>query len=154
MRLLMSTLENIPDGRKVIVWTTYVHGVRMIYDAIVKAYGAESVLTCYGTQKGFQQVELFKDPKKWVLVANPTKAGVGLNIQFSNYQIFFNNSYSYVKKEQCEGRQHRQGQKDSVTVFELISKCTVDEIVLGSVRDKKNLSISLSALAKVIKKQL
>jgi len=154
MILLLQTLSTIPDERKVIIWTTYIHAVKMIRDAIARAYGDKSVLTCYGDQDAFDIVEQFRKPEHHFVVANPAKFGVGLNIQFSNYQIFFNNSYSQIQREQAEGRQHRQGQKDCVTVIDLITKNTIDELVLRALLSKKDLSISLSALAKVIKKDM
>ena len=152
MALLLQALSTIPENRKVIIWTTYIHSVKMIHAAISKAYGEKSVLTCYGNQDAFEIVEEFKKPEHSFVVANPTKFGVGLNIQFSNYQIFFNNSYSYIQRDQAEGRQHRQGQKDCVTVMDLVTRGTIDELVLKALISKKDLSISLSLLARVIKK--
>jgi SNF2 family DNA or RNA helicase len=152
--LLMQILTTIPDDKKVIIWTNYVYAVKMIHDAISKAYGESVSVTCYGDQDAFEQVEKFKDPRVSFMISNPSKGGVGLNIQFSNYQIFYSNSYSYIQREQAIGRQHRKGQKNKVTVIDLITSKTIDETILSALMGKKDLSISLSEYARVVKKLL
>jgi len=77
--------------------------------------------------------------------------GVGQNIQFSNYQVFFNNSYSWILRDQAEGRQHRQGQKEKVTIIDLLTKDTVDELRLEALMNKQDLALSLSQLSRVLK---
>jgi len=151
LSILMNVLNNIPDGKKTIIWTTYTHAVRTIRDAIADAYGEDSVLTCYGDDDSFAQVEKFKSPEKQWMVANQSKGGVGLNIQFSSYQVYFNNSYSWVQREQAEARQHRQGQKDKVTVYDTVAVGTIDEIILDRLNAKESLAESLLQLAKVMR---
>jgi SNF2 family DNA or RNA helicase len=85
------------------------------------------------------------------MVANPKKLGVGQNIQFSHYQIFFSNSRSYVTRDQAIGRQHRQGQKEKVTVIDLITEDTVDELALEALKAKQDLNLTLSELSRVLK---
>lgn len=151
LSILMNVLNNIPDGKKTIIWTTYTHAVRTIRDAIANAYGEDSVLTCFGDDDSFAQIEKFKSPEKSWLVANQSKGGVGLNIQFSSYQVYFNNSFSWIQREQAEARQHRQGQKDKVTSIDLVAEGTIDEIILDRLSTKESLAESLSQLARILR---
>lgn len=150
MDLLMQVLTTIPGDKKTIIWSDYIHAIDMIYDRISNAYGKDCCLKCYKDDDSFKQVERFQNPKVFFMVANPSKMGVGLNIQFSNYQVFYSNSYSYIQRSQAEGRQHRQGQLEKVTVFDLIVSGTIDEIVLAKLLDKKDMAVSLSQLANVL----
>jgi hypothetical protein len=152
MALLKQVLMNIPSDRKVIIWSQYVAVIQLIERELGKAFGSDRVMTCYGDQDAFQQVNTFRDdPSKIWMVANPSKMGVGLNIQFSSYMVFFSSDYSYVKYDQAVGRQHRQGQTDSVTVFNLAMRHSMDEVVYRSIAHKKDLNLSLSQLARIMK---
>jgi SNF2 family DNA or RNA helicase len=141
----------MPLGRQIIIWTNYVVGVQLISDAISKAFGKDSFITCYGSQDTYEQVQLFKRSGKPYCIANPTKMGVGQNIQFSNYQAFYSNSWSQVIRDQAESRQHRQGQKENVTIIDILARKTVDELRLKALMGKKDLAINLSQLSKVLK---
>ena len=110
-----------------------------------------SYLTCFGTQNAFEMVNQFRDGSEQWMVANPAKMGTGQNIQFSSYQIFFDNSFSFIQKDQAEARQHRKGQLEKVTVIELIARRTVDERLVKVIDDKKDLSLTLSQWARVFR---
>ena len=152
IRLLLNTLNNMPDGAKVIIWTNYTHACHLISEALQKAYGPNSCLTCFGNEDAYEKVKEFETSKALYIVANPKKMGVGQNIQYSHYQIFFSNSRSFVVRDQAEGRQHRKGQREKVTVIDLITENTVDELALKCLREKKDLNLSLSQLSRVLKK--
>lgn len=150
--LLMQTISCIPEDKKLIIWTTYVHAIKLIYDRLCKAMGEKHVLTCHGSQNAYAMVQKFKEPQYHFMVAMESKMGVGQNMQYSNYQAFFNNSYSSIQREQALGRQHRQGQKEKVTVFDLLARNSIDEIVLATLYHKKDLAVTLSRLSVVIQK--
>lgn len=151
LSLLVSTLNDIPKDRKVIIWSHYTAGVKMVADKIKKAFGEDSYVTVFGDVNAFDMVNKFRDnPGIRFFIANQKKAGTGLNIQFSNYQIFFSNDYSYVRRQQAEDRQHRQGQKDTVTIFDLACRKTIDEDILKIVLvEKKEMDASLNSLARI-----
>jgi SNF2 family DNA or RNA helicase len=150
LRLLIETLNNIPHNRKVIIWSNLIHSIDLIDEAIKKSGLGQSLLI-YQNIDAFDQVEEFKDPKYRYLIANPSKAGAGLNIQFdnSNYQVFYSCNYSYIMRTQAEGRQHRKGQKNIVTVIDLYCKDSIDETILQALAEKEELSETLVSAAKL-----
>lgn len=152
LSLLIQTLSNMPSDKKVIIWTNYTYAVEVIAKRIEKAFGENSYLTCYGNQDAFNQIQKFKERKISYMIANPSKMGVGHNIQFSHYQIFFSSSHSFVERDQAESRQHRKGQKHKVTITDLVVEESIDELILKALMIKQDLSISLSQLARVLKK--
>lgn len=147
IKLLVKTIDGIPANKKIIVWSTFIHALGDIEAELKKHFGG--IVTIRSNSNAFAKVEEFKKSGKRILIANPRKAGTGLNIQFSNYQIFFNNNYSFVQRDQAESRQYRKGQENSVTIIDLICKDTVDETILGILKNKEEMSISLSTLARV-----
>lgn len=150
LSILVSTLNNIPSNKKVIIWSNFIASIKIIEAKIIEAFGKDSYVTVYGDDDAFAKVEQFKsNPKIRFFIANQTKAGTGLNIQFSNYQIFYSNNYSYIQRDQAESRQHRKGQEESVTIIDTVCSGTVDERVLGILMNKKSLAMDLSSLAKV-----
>jgi len=148
--LLMNVINDIDINQKIIIWTGYTHAIELIKDRINKAYGNESYVTAYKDFDAFKQVERFKDSDKRFLIANPSKAGTGLNIQFSNYQIFFSNNYSFIQRDQAESRQDRKGQKNNVTIIDLLCENSIDVEILKILMNKEDLAHRLNSLAKVI----
>lgn len=152
LRLLIQILNNIPSDKKVIIWAHYIRALELIRSAIEKAFGSDKYLTCWGDSDAFDQIQKFKDPQYRFLIGNQQKMGHGHNIQFSNYQIFFCNPYSYIKRDQAEGRQYRKGQKLSVTAIDVMARSTIDELVLKALDKKVDLSLTLEQWARVLKK--
>ena len=66
--------------------------------------------------------------------------GFGLNLQRANYIIHYDLPWSISKMEQREGRAHRIGQKNNLTIFRLIVQKTVDEYVLKVLHKKQIMS--------------
>ena len=148
LRLLMSTLNDIPEDKKVIIWCNHIPALKKIAQEIENAYGPKSYLTIYGNADAFDVVEKFKDPSITYLIANPAKAATGLNIQFSNYRIFFSCDYSFIKYDQAESRQDRQGQRESVTSIYLGCIDSIDESILETINEKAELGYMLNRLAR------
>jgi len=151
MSLLISTLNNMPDDDQVIIWTNYTASCKHIGDALSKSFGKDSFITCFGDDDAYEKVQLFRSSKKPYIVANPHKMGVGQNIQFSHYQIFFNNSRSFIVRDQALGWQHRQGQKEKVTAIDLVCLDSMDEVALTCLQNKYDLNLSLSEYSRVLK---
>ncbi len=70
-----------------------------------------------------------------------TDAGsYGLNLQKANYVIHFDLPWSLSKLEQREGRAHRIGQKNALTVYKLIVQNSIDEYIIKVLEKKRKLS--------------
>jgi len=150
--LMMNVISCIPRDRKIIIWSTYVRAIEIIRERLCNAFGKNEILTCVGDQKAYQIVQKFKEKAYKIVVAMVSKLGVGQNMQYSNYQIFFNNNYSYIQRDQATGRQHRQGQKEKVTVYDLAYVNSIDDIVLKSILGKRDLATTLSRLSVILQK--
>jgi SNF2 family DNA or RNA helicase len=125
--------------------------IEIIAKRIGESFGENSYLTCYKDQNAFDQIQKFRETGKPYIIANPSKMGVGHNIQFAHYQAFFSNSYSWIERDQAESREHRQGQVEKVTLMDFIVRNTIDELIRKAFMRKQDLSITLSQLARVLK---
>jgi SNF2 family DNA or RNA helicase len=149
--MLISNISTIPSNRKIIIWSHFTAGIKMLVERIKKAFGEESYIAVYGDVNAFDAVNKFRDnPKIRFFIANQRKAGTGLNIQFSNYQMVFSQNHSLIQRQQFEDRQHRQGQKDTVTIMDFLCHKTIDEEILNVVTvEKKEMDNSLNSLARM-----
>jgi SNF2 family DNA or RNA helicase len=66
------------------------------------------------------------------LVANPEVAGMGLNLEFSNYQIFLTNWFRPDTRLQAIDRQHRITQTNPVIVIDIIVNGTLEKRILDA----------------------
>jgi SNF2 family DNA or RNA helicase len=76
-----------------------------------------------------------------LLLIHPLSAGHGLNLQHGGCKmVFVSLPWSLEYYEQTIGRLHRSGQKHDVWVYILITTKTIEERILGALKDKKALS--------------
>ena len=139
-------LLNILDETegKVIIWSTFVHSINEIVNALQKKYGSDSTVQIHGIvslESRTSAVQDFqKNDKVRFLVGNPTVGGYGLTLTAASTIIYFNNSFNLEDRQQSEDRAHRHGQKKSVTYIDLIADKTLDDFVLKTLNQKMKLS--------------
>jgi len=128
---------------KTIIWASYRADLKKISDTLRKEYGNDSTVEYWGdtddkTRK--ENIELFMKGDAKFFVANPATAGFGLNLQKANTVIYYSNSYNLEHRLQSEDRCHRIGQTKNVHYIDLITLGTVDEKIITSLKNKKNIS--------------
>lgn len=137
---LLQCLEEIGD-EKVIIWAAaFKRDIKNVAAALPEG----SFETYYGETKNRAEViKRFKEDKECkYLIANRTGAK-GLTLVNSHYQIFYSNDLSPENRVQSEDRQHRSGQKNEVTIIDLVSYRTVDQKIVETFQDKKNIQAAL-----------
>jgi len=81
------------------------------------------------------------------LFVHPSSAGHGLNLQGQSKMVFLTLPWSLELFEQAIGRLHRSGQRHDVWCYLLLMRRTIDELIWGALRDKRDLSdIAIEAL--------
>lgn len=100
-------------------------------------------------QKGLEKYKprLLKEDKDFfdwnnkeirVLLAHPASMGHGLNLQSGgNIIVWYGLNWSLELYQQANARLYRQGQKNTVVINHLISKDTVDELVIDKLKAKE-----------------
>ena len=133
---LLEMVQRI-DG-KVIIWAVFKHNIKQIKDAL----GDEAV-TYYGdTPKGERDNNVHRfnnDPSVRFFVANEA-ASRGLTLVSSHTSIYFANNFKLETRLQSEDRNHRIGQRETVSYIDFVSPGTIDERIVRALKDKKNIS--------------
>lgn len=124
-----------------------------VLEELIEEANGEPVLVFYNFQhdrdrilKKFKDAKLLdteQDIKDWnnkkikILLAHPASAGHGLNLQAGgNIIIWFGLTWSLELYLQANARLNRQGQKETVRIYRIIAKDTIDEKVLEVLEGK------------------
>jgi SNF2 family DNA or RNA helicase len=74
-----------------------------------------------------------------MLVTNQAVGGTGLNLQFCNTQVFYNQSWDYILRQQAEDRIHRIGQKHECHYIDLQGDLKIEKMLHACLCRKKRL---------------
>lgn len=135
-----------------IVWVKFNAEGERIKNALEKKYGKGKAVFAYATTKK-EDLESWKDSfnarlpdgVKW-FVCQTQKMCSGHNMQAGDNHFFFSNTYSHIYRSQAEDRSHRNGREsgEGITIYDLISKSTIDEEIYNTLQRKQSLSTRLT----------
>jgi SNF2 family DNA or RNA helicase len=142
---MLEMIEDNFDGSKFIIWTTFTHEIEAIAECLAKKYGSAAV-ECYygGTDMSLRSAiedRYCNDRKLRFFVGNPAAAGLGLTLISgeNDVMVYYSGTNAYIDRAQSEDRAHRIGQKNSVTIVDMVAEKTVDEIIIRSIKDKTDI---------------
>lgn len=118
----------VAQGDKVIIFSDYIDPVV----EIAKAFGDEAI--CYlaelnAEERSEAQRQFQEDPSKKVFVATSKIASVALTLTEASKVIFNDMPYSPGTLLQAEDRAHRNGQRNSVNIYRMVARGTLDDQV-------------------------
>lgn len=136
-------------------------------EEIIESANGKPVLVAYWFKADKERIEKrFKvreiktadDIKQWnkgmidLALIHPASAGHGLNIQSGGSTlVWFSLTWSLELYQQTNARLYRQGQKDTVVIHHLITKNTIDEDIMKSIKRKDK---TQEALMKAVKARI
>ena len=131
LQRLMELLADVHDrGEKVVVFSNWVEPLRTLYKFISKKYktcvftGTMSVEDREAHKKAFQN-----NPAYTVLLGTIGAAGTGQTFTAARNVIFYDSPWNPSDKEQATDRIYRIGTTQSVNIFTIVTKDTVDDRV-------------------------
>jgi SNF2 family DNA or RNA helicase len=136
---LVNTIVN--NGEKVVVFSNWVESLRTVYKFLAK----DHKVCCYtGTMKA-EERELHKqrfivDPDYKILIGTVGALGTSHTLTVANNVIFYDLPWNQATVEQAEDRCHRAGTTQTVNVYSIITKDTVDEKVYNIIMQKDGVS--------------
>lgn len=138
---LLGLLEDIPG--KVIIWCNFQRDVELIIAALSENKDGYPV-HYYGKTSGDERqaaINSFRnDPRcKW-FVGTAATGGKGITLVEANTTIYYSNGYNLEDRLQSEDRNHRIGQKKTVTYLDFVTPKTVDARILKALKAKKDLA--------------
>ena len=141
MTVLKEKLEEVfanNGGRKAIVFTQFAE----MADILERELAEYKPLKISGTIKEEYRdvVAKFNEMDDHRVLIMTSAGQFGLNIQRASVIFHYDQEWSLAKMQQRDGRAHRIGQKDTVLVYNLLAKGTVDYYVKKILHAKAELS--------------
>lgn len=138
---MLTELVEGANGQPLLVFYEFRHDVPRI-EAALKGYRVRRY-------QGPADLDDWNAGKIDVMLAHPASTAYGLNMQQGgHFIVWFGLTWNLELYVQANARLHRQGQRNPVTVFRLISRGTVDERASAALRGKDS---EQSALLKAIR---
>lgn len=130
---------------KAIIWATYLADIEAIKKMLTEEYGEDSFVTYYGatsSEDRVKAIELFQDESSPVrfFLGNVQTAGRGITLTAASTVIYYSNNFSLELRQQSEDRAHRLGQKNKVTYVDLVVRGSLDEKIIKSLIEKRNIA--------------
>jgi SNF2 family DNA or RNA helicase len=141
---LMDAVIDVPEDKKIIVWTKFQYDIKHIHEALINQYGNQSVALFHGGIKEKdrpRQVGLFRGSAKFFL-STPSCGGHGQTLNESNYTIFYNNGFKHSERIQAEDRNHRIGQGYQPTYIDIHCSCSIDDRIAKALAAKEDAATS------------
>lgn len=139
----METVEAL-QGQHVLVFYNFQHDRDRLMAALVKTGLRIRVY------KGPEDGQDWNAGKIDILLAHPASTAYGLNLQDGGHHIiWFGLNWSLELYQQANKRLHRQGQKDTVFVHNLVVQDSMDVDVLAALQGKSDTQESLLKALKV-----
>lgn len=130
----------VTNGDKVVVFSVFKPTLSEISDKIREL----NPLVCTGDMKESEisdNIYKFQNDDNYkVMCATTAKMGTGITLNRASYAIFIDCPWTSAQCTQCEDRIHRIGSKNSVFIYYLWAKDTIDERVKSIVEAKEAIS--------------
>lgn len=144
---LKTLLSELTPSHKVIVWAVFKHNFKQIA-SICKSLGIEYVevhgeISAKNKQVAIEQFNTRAECR--VYIGHPGAGGIGVNLTAAPYSIYYSRNFSLEADAQSEARNHRGGSEvhDKITRIDLVTKDTIDEIVMNMLAKKANMGEEL-----------
>lgn len=146
VKQLKDVVSSIPNEEPIIIWAKYLQEIEDIKESLAK-HEVDAFKFPYVTFTGKQtssekqeNKDLFREGKAKYFIATQSSGGTGLTLNNSKYVIYYSSSFSFLHRAQSEDRNHRIGQKNSVTYIDLLMKDTIETRIHNLLKEKKGFS--------------
>lgn len=134
-------LEATSSGHKVLLFSQFTSMLDIIEDRL-SAEGISYYMLTGSTskEKRMELVDKFNANDTQVFLISLKAGGTGLNLTGADVVIHYDPWWNIAAQNQATDRTHRIGQKNSVQVYKLIEKGTIEEKILKLQESKKDLA--------------
>lgn len=135
-------IEEIVPEDALVVWCKYLYTIELV-ERMLGQMGL-AYLTIRGDVKDKSAVaKLFQNTSREeipILIGQIRSGGVGLNLHKASFEIFVENEWRLLDREQAVDRCHRIGQTRGVTIIDLVMGGTIDEQILSAIYKKQEIA--------------
>lgn len=140
-RMLDLVEEATANGNSVVIFSNWTQMTTPVYKLLTRHHYVGGLITGdVDTKKRDLCVKKFQNGDYKFLVGTIGAMGTGLTLTAANTVIFLDEPWTMADKEQAEDRCHRIGQSESLTVYTIMCKDTIDERVHEIITQKGELS--------------
>lgn len=128
---------------KVIIWSSFIAPIQVMLKTLNER--GHQAAAFYGGVPVEQRQEIVNrfqdhnDPLRF-FIGQVRTGGLGLTLTAASTVVYYDHDWSLEARQQSEDRAHRIGQRKSVTYVDLVAEGTLDEVILGALRGKKDLA--------------
>lgn len=139
LEALLELVDNLPSGKKMIIFHEYIWSGQTISKEL-DARKIKHERLWSGTKNPKEALRNFTTDKNCrIFVMNSNSGARGLNLQVCNYVVFYETPVSPRIRQQAEKRCHRPGQKNTVFMYDIIMRGSVDEKIYHYLKEGKDL---------------
>eukprot|EP01054_Gregarina_sp_Poly1_P001427 Gregarina_sp_Poly_1__1426@NODE_1356_length_4306_cov_69_264685_g66_i1_p2_GENE_NODE_1356_length_4306_cov_69_264685_g66_i1NODE_1356_length_4306_cov_69_264685_g66_i1_p2_ORF_typecomplete_len607_score82_87SNF2_N/PF00176_23/1_4e44Helicase_C/PF00271_31/4_5e03Helicase_C/PF00271_31/4_6e16zfC3HC4/PF00097_25/3_3e10zfC3HC4_2/PF13923_6/6_1e10zfRING_2/PF13639_6/4_1e09zfRING_UBOX/PF13445_6/1_5e07zfRING_UBOX/PF13445_6/25zfRING_5/PF14634_6/2_5e08ERCC3_RAD25_C/PF16203_5/1_7e02ERCC3_RAD25_C/PF16203_5/3_5e07zfC3HC4_ len=139
---VLNHIQEGEGGTKIVIFSSFVKLLRHI-EISLKERGIRTLLfsgeMSNKARRGMVRT-LQNSPHSMVLLASTKAAGQGLTLTAAHIVYIFDPWWNPHAEDQAIDRVHRIGQKKAVQVYKVVAKGTIEEMVLGKQREKRELA--------------
>lgn len=128
--------EIVSSGRKVLVFSQFTRMLDILEQVLAKKKIGHLYLSGKTKNRKELVTEFNESKKKKVFLISLKAGGTGLNLTSADNVIIFDPWWNPSVENQAIDRAHRMGQKNSVNVYRLVTKGTIEERIL-KLQEKK-----------------
>ena len=140
LNVLKEFIHDLPKTKKVVIFCRFIPELKAI-EAEMKSISRRAV-TLYGATKGREGVrkQFRDDPETTIFIGQIQTGGLGIDLASADTVVFFSTNFSYTDFDQAKKRVLGPNQKHPVTYVHILARNTVDEDVLETLSDKKEMA--------------
>lgn len=132
--------QALAENNKVIIWCRFIYDIEKMF-ARLSPRGA---VVYYGQTSERDRQQAIDDfqtsPAVRVFIGQIQTGGLGITLTAGSTEIYLSNTFTLSDRLQSEDRAHRIGQRKTVNIIDLVTRKTVDEFILKTLNNKKNLA--------------
>lgn len=139
LKALKELMEDF-EGKKVIIWAWFKEEIRAIA-ALMKEMGRVPVQYHGGISDKDREaaIDTFQKGAADTFIGNQASGGIGITLTAAANVVYYSNNFNLEHRAQSEDRNHRTGQKNQVTYYDLIAEDTVDDTISLALQTKTDL---------------
>ncbi len=139
---LIELLEDNLEGHKIVVFSQFRTAIELVGRKLsAKGYKWVSVTGGVKESQRHENTRAFQeDPETRIMLATIEAAGLGLTWTSADIAIFLDRHWTPGINRQAEDRLHRMGQKNSVTIINMVAKDTVEEYIEDLLDSKQEIA--------------
>lgn len=128
MEVILGIIEDLAD-KKVVIFSQFATACKRIHMTLQNAKYQGCILTGSNSsgERDYAVQKFQNDPDCQYLVVSTLAGGVGLTLTAASTAIFVDKYWTPAINSQAQDRLHRVGQKEPVTIIELLAEQTIEE---------------------------